>query len=48
MYKTIEGLKWRRNLLLMRDPVGNARIANKLARRIRALGGTIDVASDTN
>ena len=37
MFKTIEGLKWRANMLSKRDPVGNARIVAKIMRRIRRL-----------
>jgi hypothetical protein len=37
MYNTIEALKVRINILQNRDPVGNARIINKLKRRVRAL-----------
>jgi hypothetical protein len=37
MYNTIEALKVRINILQNRDPVGNARIVNKLKRRVRAL-----------
>lgn len=34
---TINALKVRINNLQQRDPVGNARIINKLKRRVRAL-----------
>lgn len=37
MYNTIEALKVRINMLQNRDPVGNARIINKLKRRVRNL-----------
>jgi hypothetical protein len=37
MYNTIEALKIRINMLQNRDPVGNARIINKLKRRVRAM-----------
>lgn len=37
MYNTIDALKVRINKLQNRDPVGNARIINKLKRRVRAL-----------
>lgn len=37
MYNTIEALKVRMNMLQNRDPVGNARIINKLKRRLRAM-----------
>lgn len=37
MYNTIEALKVRINMLQNRDPVGNARIINKLKRRVRAM-----------
>ena len=37
MYNTIEALKVRINMLQNRDPVGNARIINKLKRRLRAM-----------
>lgn len=37
MYNTIEALTVRINILQNRDPVGNARIVNKLKRRVRAL-----------
>ena len=37
MYNTIDALKIRIQLLQNRDPVTNARIVNKLKRRVRAL-----------
>jgi hypothetical protein len=37
MYNTIDALKVRINNLQNRDPVGNARIINKLKRRLRAM-----------
>ena len=37
MYNTIDALKIRIHSLQMRDPVGNARIINKLKRRVRAI-----------
>lgn len=37
MFRTIEGLRWRANLLSKRDPVGNAKIVAKIMRRIRQL-----------
>jgi len=37
MYNTIEALKVRINILQNRDPIGNARIVNKLKRRVRAM-----------
>ena len=37
MNNTIDALKIRIHSLQMRDPVGNARIINKLKRRVRAL-----------
>lgn len=36
----IEALKVRINMLQNRDPVGNARIINKLKRKVRALENT--------
>jgi hypothetical protein len=37
MYNTIEALKIRIHNLQNRDPVGNARIINKLKRRVRTM-----------
>lgn len=37
MFNTIDALKVRINNLQQRDPVGNARIINKLKRRVRAM-----------
>lgn len=37
MYNTVEALKVRIHMLQNRDPVGNARIINKLKRRVRAM-----------
>lgn len=37
MYNTIDALKVRINMLQNRDPVGNARIINKLKRRVRVM-----------
>ena len=37
MYNTIDALNIRIQLLQNRDPVGNARIINKLKRRVRAM-----------
>lgn len=37
MYNTIDALKIRIQLLQNRDPVGNARIINKLKRRVRSI-----------
>ena len=37
MFNTIDALKVRIHNLQQRDPVGNARIINKLKRRVRAL-----------
>lgn len=37
MFNTIDALKVRINTLHHRDPVGNARIINKLKRRVRAM-----------
>ena len=37
MFKTIEGLKWRANMLSKRDPVGNAKIVAKIMRKVRQL-----------
>lgn len=37
MNNTIEALKIRIHMLQNRDPVGNARIINKLKRRVRIL-----------
>lgn len=37
MFNTIDALKIRIHSLQMRDPVGNARIINKLKRRVRAI-----------
>lgn len=37
MYNTIEALNVRIHMLQNRDPIGNARIINKLKRRVRAM-----------
>ena len=37
MYNTIDALKVRINVLQNRDPIGNARIINKLKRKVRAM-----------
>lgn len=37
MFNTIDALKVRVHNLQQRDPVGNARIINKLKRRIRTM-----------
>lgn len=37
MFNTIEALKVRIHNLQQRDPVGNARIINKLKRRVRSM-----------
>ena len=37
MYNTIEALKVRIHNLQQRDPVGNARIINKLKRKLRTM-----------
>ena len=37
MHNTIEALKMRIHVLQNRDPIGNARIINKLKRRLRLL-----------
>lgn len=37
MHHTIEALKMRIHVLQNRDPIGNARIINKLKRRVRLL-----------
>lgn len=37
MFNTIDALKVRVHNLQQRDPVGNARIINKLKRRIRSM-----------
>lgn len=37
MYNTIEALKVRINMLQNRDAVGNAKIINKLKRRVRTM-----------
>jgi hypothetical protein len=37
MYNTIDALKVRIHKLQMRDPVVNAKIINKLKRRVRAM-----------
>jgi hypothetical protein len=37
MYNTIEALKVRINMLQNRDAVGNAKIINKLKRRVRIM-----------
>ena len=37
MFNTIDALKIRIHQLQQRDPVGNARIINKLKRRVRSM-----------
>ena len=37
MFNTIDSLKIRIHQLQQRDPVGNARIINKLKRRVRSM-----------
>ena len=37
MFNTIDSLKIRIHQLQQRDPVGNARIINKLKRKVRAM-----------
>ena len=37
MYNTVDMLKVRIHNLQQRDPVGNARIINKLKRKVRAM-----------
>ena len=37
MYNTIDALKIRIHQLQQRDPVGNAKIINKLKRKVRTL-----------
>ena len=37
MYNTIDSLKIRIHQLQQRDPVGNAKIVNKLKRRVRSM-----------
>lgn len=37
MYNSVDALKVRIHNLQMKDPVGNARIINKLKRKVRAM-----------
>lgn len=39
MYNTIDALKVRINKLQNKNPIGNARIINKLKRRVRVMEG---------